>query len=119
MTSDGNCFSFVEGYMQVAPACRKHLHENTIWLCPVSSSLSVTFIMMRRTERDSVKDSDSTLSLTVRGWKLPLNERFGTVGGRGRGQSPAQLSDGNRHLVLGIACRKVPENRSFLRQARF
>ena len=36
----------------------------------------------------------------------PLSGCWGEASGAGRGQGPAQLSVGNRHLVLGITCRK-------------
>ena len=36
----------------------------------------------------------------------PLSGCRGETSGAGRGQGPAQLSDGNRHLVLGITCRQ-------------
>ena len=54
----------------------------------------------------------------VKGKALPLAELrggsllsgcWGEASGAGRGQDPAQLSDGNRHLVLGIACRRGRE----------
>ena len=35
----------------------------------------------------------------------PLSGCRGETSGAGRGQGPAQLSVGNRHLVLGITCR--------------
>ncbi len=35
----------------------------------------------------------------------PLSRCRGETSCAGRGQGPAQLSDGNRHLVLGITCR--------------
>ena len=50
-----------------------------------------------------------------RGTQVPLAELrggsllsgcWGEASGAGRGQGPAQLSDGNRHLVLGITCRQ-------------
>ena len=49
-----------------------------------------------------------------RGTRFPLAELrggsllsgcWGEASGAGRGQVPAQLSVGNRHLVLGITCR--------------
>ena len=40
----------------------------------------------------------------LRGGSL-LSGCRGETSGAGRGQGPAQLSDGNRHLVLGITCR--------------
>ena len=37
----------------------------------------------------------------------PLSGCRGETSGAGRGQGPAQLSVGNRHLVLGITCRQI------------
>jgi len=37
----------------------------------------------------------------------PLSGCWGEASGAGRGQGPAQLSVGNRHLVLGITCRQT------------
>ena len=51
-----------------------------------------------------------------RGTRFPLAELrggsllsgcWGEASGAGRGQGPAQLSVGNRHLVLGITCRQT------------
>lgn len=50
----------------------------------------------------------------ARGTRFPLVELrggsllsgcWGEASGAGRGQGPAQLSDGNRRLLLGITCR--------------
>jgi len=38
---------------------------------------------------------------------IPLSGCRGETSGAGRGQGPAQLSVGNRHLVLGITCRQT------------
>lgn len=52
-----------------------------------------------------------------RGTRFPLAELrggsllsgcWGEASGAGRGQGPAQLSVGNRHLVQGITCRQTP-----------
>lgn len=46
------------------------------------------------------------LSGQGQGDAIPLSGCRGETPGAGRGQGPAQLSDGNRHLVLGITCRQ-------------
>ena len=53
-----------------------------------------------------------------RGWQvqreaIPLSGCRSETAGAGRGQGPAQLSDENRHLVLGITCRQMLAFRSF------
>lgn len=48
----------------------------------------------------------------LRGGSL-LSGCRGEASGAGRGQGPAQLSDGNRHLVLGITCRHGDRFRCF------
>ena len=66
------------------------------------------------TSRRADGESQDSRSKGSRGKRFPLAELRGgsllsgcrgETSGAGRGQGPAQLSDGNRHLVLGITCR--------------
>ena len=67
------------------------------------------------TSRRADGECQDSRSKRSRGTRFPLAElrggsllsgcRGGTSGA-GRGQGPAQLSVGNRHLVLGITCRQ-------------
>ena len=82
-----------------------------LWKRPVNGSAKT-----RRTEtsRRANGECQSCRSKGSRGTRFPLAELrggsllsgcWGEASGAGRGQGPAQLSDGNRHLVLGITCR--------------
>ena len=68
------------------------------------------------TSRRANGESQGSRSKGSRGTRFPLAELrggsllsgcWGEASGAGRGQGPAQLSVGNRHLVLGITCRQT------------
>ena len=68
------------------------------------------------TSRRANGECQDSRSKGSRGTRFPLAELrggsllsgcWGEASGAGRGQGPAQLSVGNRHLVLGITCRQT------------
>ncbi len=68
-----------------------------------------------KTSRRANGECQFCRSKGLRGTRFPLAELRGgsllsgcrgETSGAGRGQGPAQLSVGNRHLVLGITCRQ-------------
>ena len=82
-----------------------------LWKRPVNGSAKTG---MTETSRRANGEIQECRSKGSRGTRFPLAELrggsllsgcWGEASGAGRGQGPAQLSDGNRHLVLGITCR--------------
>ena len=82
-----------------------------LWKRPVNGSAKTGMTEMSRRANGEIRECRSKGS---RGTRFPLAELrggsllsgcWGEASGAGRGQGPAQLSDGNRHLVLGIPCR--------------
>ena len=83
-----------------------------LWKRPVNGSAKTG---MTETSRRANGEIQECRSKGSRGTRFPLAElRGGSLlsgcwgeasGCAGRGQGPAQLSDGNRHLVLSITCR--------------
>ena len=82
-----------------------------LWKRPVNGSAKTG-----RTETSRLANGESQVcrSKGSRGTRFLLAELRGgsllsgcrgETSGAGRGEGPAQLSDGNRHLVLGITCR--------------
>ena len=102
-------------------------------LCSIAHSrmeakLSTAFFLSKRPANGSAKTGRTETSRRAngeiqecrskgsRGTRFPLAELRGgsllsgcrgETSGAGRGQGPAQLSVGNRHLVLGITCRQT------------
>ena len=77
---------------------------------------------MTETSRRANSEIQECRSKGSRGTQFPLAELrggsllsgcWGEASSAGRGQGPAQLSDGNRHLVLGITCRHGDRFRCF------
>ena len=77
---------------------------------------------MTETSRRANSEIQECRSKGSRGTQFPLAELrggsllsgcWGEASGTGRGQGPAQLSDGNRHLILGITCRHRDRFRYF------
>ena len=82
-----------------------------LWKRPVNGSAKTG---MTETSRRANGEIQECRSKGSRGTRFPLAELRGgsllsgcrgETSGAGRGEGPAQLSDGNRHLVLGITCR--------------
>lgn len=83
-----------------------------LWKRPVNGSAKTG---MTETSRRANGEIQECRSKGSRGTRFPLAElRGGSLlsgcwgeasGCAGRGQGPAQLSDGNRHLILSITCR--------------
>jgi len=82
-----------------------------LWKRPVNGSAKTG---RTETSRRANGECQICRSKGSRGTQFPLAELRGgsllsgcrgETSGAGRGQGPAQLSDGNRHLVLGITCR--------------
>lgn len=82
-----------------------------LWKRPVNGSAKTG---RTETSRRANGEYQICRSKRSRGTRFPLAELRGgsllsgcrgEASGAGRGQGPAQLSDGNRHLVLGITCR--------------
>ena len=82
-----------------------------LWKRPVNGSAKTGMTETSRRANGKIQECRSKGS---RGTRFPLAELrggsllsgcWGEASGAGRGQGPAQLSDGNRHLVLGITCR--------------
>ena len=82
-----------------------------LWKRPVNGSAKTG---RTETTRRANGECQICRSKGSRGTRFPLAELRGgsllsgcrgEASGAGRGQGPAQLSDGNRHLVLGITCR--------------
>jgi len=82
-----------------------------LWKRPVNGSAKTGMTETSRRANGKIQECRSKGS---RGTQFPLAELrggsllsgcWGEASGAGRGQGPAQLSDGNRHLVLGITCR--------------
>lgn len=95
-----------------------------LWDRPVNGS---TKAGRTETSRRADGEIQNCRSKGSRGTRFPLAELrggsllsgcWGEASGAGRGQGPAQLSDGNRHLVLGITCRHGDRFRCFLRQGK-
>ena len=90
-----------------------------LWKRPVNGSAKTGMTETSRRANGKIQDCRSKGS---RGRQSPLAELrggsllsggWGEAAGAGRGQGPAQLSDGNRHLVLGITCRHGDRFRCF------
>ena len=84
-----------------------------LWKRPVNGSAKTG---MTETSRRANGEIQECRSKGSRGTQFPLAELrggsllsgcWGEASGAGRGQGPAQLSVGNRHLVLGITCRQT------------
>ena len=84
-----------------------------LWKRPVNGSAKTGMTETSRRANGKIQECRSKGS---RGTRFPLAELrggsllsgcWGEASGAGRGQGPAQLSDGNRHLVLGITCRQT------------
>ena len=84
-----------------------------LWKRPVNGSAKTGMTETSRRANGKIQECRSKGS---RGTRFPLAELrggsllsgcWGEASGAGRGQGPAQLSDGNRHLVLGITCRII------------
>ena len=83
-----------------------------LWKRPVNGSAKTGMTETSRRANGKIQECRSKGS---RGTRFPLAELrggsllsgcWGEASGAGRGQGPAQLSVGNRHLVLGITCRQ-------------
>jgi len=90
-----------------------------LWKRPVNGSAKTG---MTETSRRANGEIQECRSKGSRGTRFPLAKLrggsllsgcWGEASGAGRGQGPAQLSDGNRHLVLGITCRHGDRFRCF------
>ena len=95
-----------------------------LWKRPVNGSAKTGMTETSRRANGKIQECRSKGS---RGTRFPLAELrggsllsgcWGEASGAGRGQGPAQLSVGNRHLVLGITCRHGDRFRCFLRQGK-
>lgn len=84
-----------------------------LWKRPVNGSAKTGMTETSRRANGKIQECRSKGS---RGTRFPLAELrggsllsgcWGEASGAGRGQGPAQLSVGNRHLVLGITCRQT------------
>lgn len=90
-----------------------------LWECPVNASAKAG---RNETSRRTSGECQFCRKQGSRGTRFPLAELRGgsplsgcrgETSGAGRGQGPAQLSVGNRHLVLGITCRHGDRFRCF------
>ena len=90
-----------------------------LWKRPVNGSAKTGMTETSRRANGKIQECRSKGS---RGTRFPLAELrggsllsgcWGEASGAGRGQGPAQLSDGNRHLVLSITCRHGDRFRCF------
>ena len=84
-----------------------------LWKRPVNGSAKTGMTETSRRANGKIQECRSKGS---RGTRFPLAELrggsllsgcWGEASGAGRGQGPAQLSVGNRHLVLGTTCRQT------------